>query len=196
MQGWSVTGARDAESGLHLCGKEQPDIVILDLALPDRDGLDLLGDLLQASRTSKVIGISGYTDEFTLNRTMHSKLDGFVDKNEQTIEALAEAIRTVQTGRCYFSPALRDAHFTFRNNPASFDKILSEREQSLLGLFGRGYTNEQVAAQVGLSELTVRNHRSRLMAKLEIKTSPELIRYALEKGGRSQSTPAKPQDKG
>lgn len=182
IPGSVASGARDALAGLLLCQQEQPHIIILDLALPDRDGLDLLADLLEASPTSKVIGISGYADEFTLHRAMHSKLDGFVDKNEQTIEALAEAIRTVRSGQRYFSNAVQAALFSFRNSPAFFDKILSEREQGLLGLFGRGYTNEQVAAQVGLSELTVRNHRCRLMAKLEIRTSPELIRYALEKG--------------
>lgn len=182
IHGSTVSGARDAESGLAVCRAEQPEIILLDLALPDRNGLDLLEDLLTACRGSKVIGISGYNDEFTLHRAMHSKLHGFVDKNEQSVEALTEAIHTVRKGQRYLSPLAREAHRTQRNDPASFDKILSEREQGLLGLFGRGLTNEEVAAQVGLSELTVRNHRCRLMAKLDLRTSPQLIRYALEKG--------------
>jgi len=182
IRGSDVSGSRDAESGLALCARLKPDVVILDLALPDGDGLDQLDDLLAASPHCKIIGISGYTDEFTLHRAMHSKLHGFVDKNEQTVDALADAIHAVLKGRRYLSPAILDAHVLLRNDPASFDKILSEREQSLLGLFGRGLTNEEVAAKVGLSELTVRNHRCRLMAKLDIRTSPELIRYALEKG--------------
>ncbi len=182
IEGSEVSGSRDARSGLALCASVQPTVVILDLALPDGDGLDLLEPLLASSPQSKIIGISGYADEFTLHRAMHSKLHGFVDKNEQTVDALADAIRTVLKGQRYLSPAVYDAHLTLRNDPASFDKILSEREQSLLGLFGRGLTNEQVAAKVGLSELTVRNHRCRLMAKLDLRTSPELIRYALEKG--------------
>ena len=182
IQGSEVSGSRDAQSGLALCATLQPNVVILDLALPDGDGLDLLDDLLASSPQCKIIGISGYTDEFTLHRAMHSKLHGFVDKNEQTVEALADAIHTVLKGQRYLSPAVYDTHLSLRNDPVSFDKILSEREQSLLSLFGRGLTNEQVAAKVGLSELTVRNHRCRLMAKLDIRTSPELIRYALEKG--------------
>jgi len=182
IQGSVVSGARDGVSGVELCAATKPDVVILDLALPDGDGLDLLDDLFKASPTCKIIGISGYTDEFTLHRAMHSKLHGFVDKNEQTVEALADAIQTVLKGKRYLSPAVHDTHISLRNDPVSFDKILSEKEQSLLGLFGRGLTNEQVAVKVGLSELTVRNHRCRLMAKLDIRTSPELIRYALEKG--------------
>ncbi len=182
IPGSMVSGARNAGSGLELCRARQPDIIILDLALPDRDGLDVLDDLMAAARSSKVIGISGYTDEYTLHRAMHSKLHGFVDKNEQTVEALAEAIHTVLKGQRYLSPAVHEMNLSLRNNPASFDKILSTREQGLLGLFGRGLTNGEVAAEVGLSELTVRNHRCRLMAKLDLRTSPELIRYALEKG--------------
>jgi DNA-binding NarL/FixJ family response regulator len=177
-----VSGARNAEAALELGRAVQPDVIILDLALPDRDGLDLLDDLLAACGNSKVIGISGYTDEFTLYRAKHSKLHGFVDKNEQTIEALAEAIRTVMNGQRYFSASVQHACLSLRKNPRSFDKILSAREQGLLGLFGAGFTNEQVAEEVGLSELTVRNYRCRLMTKLDVHTSPELIRYALEKG--------------
>ena len=177
-----VSGARHAESGVEACRTIRPDVIILDLALPDRDGLDLLDDLLKVCPGGKIIGISGYTDEYTLHRAMHSKLHGFVDKNEQTVEALAQAIHTVLNGRRYLSPAVHEMNLSLRNNPASFDKILSVREQGLLGLFGRGLTNGEVAAEVGLSELTVRNHRCRLMAKLNFRTSPELIRYALEKG--------------
>ena len=177
-----VSGAGDAQSGLELCRMARPDVVILDLALPDRDGFDLLEDLKAASPTCKFIGISGYADEFTIHHAMHSKLDGFVDKNEQTVEALAEAVLAVMNGQRYFSESVRRAYVSLHSDPHSFDKILSAREQSLLGLFGRGLTNEQVATEVGLSELTVRNHRCRLMTKLGVRTSPELIRYALEKG--------------
>lgn len=190
LPGSVVLGARDARTGLEICGAHQPDIIILDLALPDRDGLDVLDDLIAACRKTKVIGISGYSDEYTLHRAMHSKLHGFVDKNEQTVEALAEAIHSVLAGKRYLSTAVHAVNLTLRNNPESFDKILSAREQGLLGLFGRGLTNGEVAAEVGLSELTVRNHRCRLMAKLNLRTSPELIRYALEKGfARPRSAP-------
>lgn len=182
MPGSVVLGAKDAESGLALCRARQPDVIILDLALPDRHGLDVLDDLIAACRKTKVIGLSGYSDEYTLHRAMHSKLHGFVDKNEQTVEALAEAIRSVCAGKRYLAASVHAVNDALRNNPVSFDKILSPREQGLLGLFGRGMTNGEVAAEVGLSELTVRNHRCRLMAKLNFRTSPELIRYALEKG--------------
>lgn len=191
VAGSVVSGARDAESGLELCRKAHPDVIILDLALPDRDGLDVLDDLLAACPAAKVIGISGHADEFTLHQALHSKLHGFVDKNEQTIDQLAAAIHAVMGGELYLSPAARRARSSQRNDPAAFDKILSVREQELLRLFGRGLSNEEIAAAVNLSELTVRNHRCRTMAKLGLRTSAELIRYALEKGFiRADSRPS------
>ncbi len=182
MPGSVVSGAQNAEAGLGLCRANQPDVIILDLALPDHDGLDVLDELLAACPNSKVIGISGYTDEFTLHRAIHSKLHGFVDKNEQTIDHLASAIQAVMRGERYLSPAARRARLSQRNDEVAFDKILSVREQDLLRLFGRGLTNEEIAAEVNLSDLTVRNHRCRIMGKLGVRTSAELIRYALEKG--------------
>ncbi len=182
VPGSVVAGAKDANSGLLLAKTTQPGLIVLDFALPDRDGLDLLDDLLAACPQSKVIGISGYNDEFTLHRALQSKLHGFVDKKEQTLEQLAAAIRAVLAGERYLSPAASRARLALRKDPKAFNKILSAREQQLLGLFGQGLTNEQIAARVHLSELTVRNHRCRTMAKLGLRTTAELIRYALEKG--------------
>ncbi len=182
VPGSSVWGAGDAASGLALGEGRQPDLIILDLALPDRDGLDVLDSLLAVCRRSKVIGLSGYSDEFTLHQVLNSRLHGFMDKKEQTVDQLAAAIQAVLRGERYFSASIHKALLAQRNDPTAFNKILSAREQSLLGLFGRGLSNEQIAAAMNLSELTVRNHRCRTMAKLGLHTSAELIRYALEKG--------------
>jgi DNA-binding NarL/FixJ family response regulator len=182
VPGCTAVGAGDGRSGLTLCQTVQPDLIVLDLALPDCDGLDLLDDLLAVCRQSKVIGISGYSDDFTLHRALKSKLQGFVDKKEQTLGQLSAAIHAVLKGERYLSPAASKARLAMRNDPVAFDKILSVREQQLLSLFGQGLSNEQIAARVNLSELTVRNHRCRTMAKLGLRTSTELIRYAMEKG--------------
>ena len=180
--GARVTGAKDAASGLEMCRHVQPEIVFLDLALPDRDGLDLLPDLFAACPSCKVIALSSYTDEFTLHRAMHSNVHGFVDKNEQPLEVLEEAMGTVMKGHRYFSSVAQRVRANLRSDPAAFDKLLSDWEQQLLGLLGRGLSNEDIAAKEKLSAVTVRNHRCRIMAKLGIHSTPELINYAVEKG--------------
>jgi DNA-binding NarL/FixJ family response regulator len=182
LKGSAGFGAGDAASGLKLCRKEKPDIIILDLALPDRNGLDLLDELMDAAPKGRIIGMSGYMDEFTVYRVLGSRLHGFVDKAAHTSEQLAAAMQTVIAGERYFSPAVIRAWTTLRNDPAAFDKILSEREQNFVCLFGQGLTNDQIATAVNLSELTVRNHRCRIMAKLGLRTSAELVSYAFEKG--------------
>ncbi len=182
VPGSVVDGANDATSGLNLCREKTPDLIILDLALPDRDGLELLNDLLAACPRAKIIGLSGHTDDFTLHQVSQSKLHGFVDKKEQTIEQLAQAIQAVMGGERYFSPAAMKVLYSQRNDPVAFNKILSKREQELLHYFGRGLGNVEIAGMVNLSEFTVRNHRCRIMAKLGVRTTAELIRYALEKG--------------
>jgi two-component system response regulator NreC len=180
--GSQVSGARDAATGLSLCREQLPDLVFLDLALPDRDGLELLPDLFVACPQCKVIALSGYTDEFTLHRALKSNVHGFLDKNEQPLQALVEAVETVMAGRRYLSPVAQRVRTMLRNDPAAFDKLLSEWEQHLLGLLGKGYSNEQIATRLQLSTVTVRNHRCRIMAKLGIHSTPELISYASEKG--------------
>jgi two-component system response regulator NreC len=182
VRGAVVVGAKDAAAGLELCRVEKPDLVFLDLALPDRDGLDLLGDLVAACPDCKVIALSGYTDEFTLHRALRSNVHGFLDKNEQPLEALGEAIETVMSGRRYLSSVAQRVRATLRDDPAAFDKVLSDWEQQLLGFFGRAWSNDEIARQSNLSAVTVRNHRCNIMAKLGIHSTPELINYAIEKG--------------
>lgn len=182
VPGADVAGAKNAAIGLELCRQVRPELVFLDLALPDRDGLDLLPDLFAACPDCKVIALSGYTDEFTLHRALKSNVHGFLDKNEQPLEALADAVKAVMEGRRYLSPVAQRVRLTLRSDPAAFDKLLSDWEQQLLGQLGRGLSNEQIAKKEGLSAVTVRNHRCRIMAKLGIHSTPELISYATEKG--------------
>lgn len=182
IPGSSARGAGDAATGLALCRRIRPGFIILDLALPDCDGLDLLDDLLRVCPKAKIIGLSGYVDEFTVYRVLGSRLHGFVDKNDHTSGQLAAAIRSVMSGERYFSPRALKAWAALRSDPGAFDKILSAREQDLLRLFGQGLGNDEIAESVNLSEITVRNHRCRIMAKLNLRTSAELVTYAYAKG--------------
>lgn len=177
-----VEGATTGVDGLELCRRIQPDLIFLDLVLPDTDGLDLLPRLFVASPKSKVIALSSFADEFTVHRALRASVHGFVDKNEQPLDVLKEAIETVMAGRQYFSSAVQQLKASLRSDPTSFDKLLSDHEQRLLSLFGEGLSNEAVAERIGLSASTVKAHRRNILSKLGIHSTPELIHYALEKG--------------
>lgn len=178
----SILGAATGADGLAQCRNENPDLVVLDLALPDGDGLSLVPGIREACPGAKVLVLSSHMDEFTVHRVQQSGVHGFIDKNGQTLTILQEGLRALTEGRPYYCTAVQAMRARMRADPVSFAKVLSDREMELVVLFGRGLTNEQIAGQLGLRPNTVRNHRQNIMTKLGLGSTPQLIRYALEKG--------------
>lgn len=178
----SVRTAGTRADALALCREAAPDLVILDLVLPDGDGLDLVPDLFALAPAVKVIALSSHIDEFTLHRALSSRVHGILDKNEQPVRILREAIAAVLDGQQYVSSLVQRLKASVRANPAAFDKILSDREQGVLRLIGEGLTNDQIATRLKISASTAKNHRLNIMAKLDMHSTPQLIRYAIEKG--------------
>lgn len=189
----TVEQAADGATALERCRAMSPDLIILDLELPDGDGLDLLPKLRTLAPGAKVIVLSSHTDDVTVHRVMQKHIEGFVDKNSQPLEMLREAVQMVMDGRRYMSPAVREVWSRLRDEPEAFSKILSDREQEILGLVGRGLTNSEIAEILGLRAVTVQNHRCNIMARLGIHSTSHLIRYANDKGFTrlSSTTPAK-----
>lgn len=177
-----VCQAPNGTGALETCRQLRPELIILDLELPDGDGLNLLPSLRALVPSSKVIVLSSHTDEVTINRVMQSHVEGFVDKNSQPLEMLREAVRTVMDGQRFLSPVVREVWNRLREMPEAFTKILSDREQEILGLVGQGMTNSEIAEKLQLRAVTVQNHRCNIMTKLGIHSSSHLIRYANEKG--------------
>ena len=177
-----VFSAADGASGVELCRKEQPDLVTLDLVLPDRDGLNLVPALRAAVPAVKILVLSSHVDEFTFYRLQQSGVNGFVDKNAQTLEVLREAIDAILAGDSYNCSIIKELAHRMRADPLAFPKLLSRREIEVLGLLGRGWSNERVAERLNLSPRTARNHRQNIMKKLGLSSTTQLIRYALEKG--------------
>ena len=103
-----VEQAVDGAGALERCRAIRPDLVILDLELPDGDGLDLLPELRNLAPSAKIIVLSSHTDEVTVHRVMRTHVEGFVGKNSQPLEMLREAVQTVMDGRRYLSPVVRE----------------------------------------------------------------------------------------
>lgn len=180
--GETVRDAADYRSGRELCHRIAPDIVLLDLDLPDGDGLDLMAELRVTLPAAKIVVITSHSDDYAIHRCLESGVAAFVDKCSQPIDVVSEAIATVAAGRSFFSPVVQRAKNRLRDDPKAFTKLLSEREQTILRLLGEGLPNDEVAARVGVAPATIHSYRRNIMVKLGVHSTPQLIRYAVDKG--------------
>lgn len=172
------TGA-EAERAL---SEESFDVLILDIDLPDRDGFALAERAASLREPPRSLGMSAYCDEFMVHRIVNSDMHGFLDKTEQSIETLRDAIEAVSSGRYYFSDAVKRVQRALREDPMAFPKLLSERDCQLLSLFGAGKSNDEIADKLGLSANTVHWHRKQILRKLDLHSTVELVLFAVEKG--------------
>jgi two-component system response regulator NreC len=177
-----VGEAEDAATGLALCRKHKPDMVLLDLNLPDRDGISIADELLEMDPKMRILALSSECDDYTLYRVLNSGMHGYVDKNRQSVDVLKQAIDEVIKGRVFFTEVVQQVRQRLRTEPKAFPKVLTEREQQLLALLGGGLSNEEVARDLQLSRYTVQLHRRNIMSKLGLHRTPDLIRYAVNKG--------------
>ncbi len=162
--------------------KHDPDAAILDIELPDGSGLDLATRMLEASQKVKILGVSAKTDEYTLYRIFVTGFFGFVDKNTESIDELRTAISHLAEGNCYYSAVVQQNNLLQRSDPKAFSQLLSEREQELMCHFGVGSSNETIAEKLNLRPVSVQNHRARIMKKLGVHSTVELIQYAIKIG--------------
>lgn len=160
----------------------RPDIVLLDLNLPDGSGFDVVDEVQVFHPKVRFLALSCHCNDYTLYQVEKADLHGFLDKNSQSIEMLHEAIRLISQGRCYFSPAFMEAKMARRRDPNSYVKVLSEREQEILRLIGMSLCDQEIADHLGISFKTVETHRGAILRKLGVANTPRLIRFAIEIG--------------
>ncbi|BET65349.1 hypothetical protein ASA1KI_02670 [Opitutales bacterium ASA1] len=161
---------------------EHFDLLILDIDLPDIDGFELAERANALPRPPRSLGMSAFCDEFIVHRVMNSSMHGFLDKSEQSIETLRDAIEAVSAGRYYFTREVKRLQQAMRADPRAFPKILSEHDCQLLSFFGAGKSNEEVAEKLSLSPSTVHWHRKQLLRKLGLHSSVDMVLFAVEKG--------------
>jgi len=169
-------------AGLELCRAMLPDVVLLDLDLPDFYGLDLIPGLRAASPQTKIIVLSAHAEDYVIHRCLQLEVDGFVDKNDEPEEIIVKAIESVLAGKTYLSSVVSRVRSFMREDPKAFTKLLSDREQQLIGFFGRGMSEAEIASKTGISPATVVRHQRNIMGKLGIHTAADLRQYAIVRG--------------
>lgn len=175
-----VGEAGSAAEALALVADLAPDVVVLDIRLPDRDGVAIVDELRLAAPGTRVLLCSGSPDGSVLVDAAGSGANGFVAK-EAPNDEIVEAVRRISVGGGVMGP--RSAGVMFRgiqdgaSDRAKLDR-LSPRERGVLRLLGRGMTNREIAGELQISEKTARNHVSRILRKLSVRRRTEAAVFA------------------
>lgn len=179
-----VAEAGTGQAALKKVASCAPDLVLLDINLPDISGSIVAKELLQKNPDIKIIILTMLDDEYYLHELFNTGVQGFILKNSTGTD-LVLAIRAVHGGGQYIDPAMTSYvvnKYTGKTagKPSEKQSLLTRREQEICGLFAYGHTNSEVAAQLAISERTVETHRANIFTKLNLKSRAELVRYAID----------------
>lgn len=178
--------AGDGESALQQIQDYRPDVVIMDISMPELNGIQATERLKQRCPEVKVLVLSVHDDTSYLRQMLAVGAAGYILKHTAA-DALIQAIRIVAAGGLYLEPSLAE-HVVGRyvRRPAAATELLgaelSEREREVVQRVVQGYSNKEIATQLNLSVKTVETYRSRALEKLGLTSRSALVRYALEHG--------------
>lgn len=173
--------ARTAGELADLLRRQTPDVIVLDIGLPDRNGLDVLRDIRGNNVAVRILVLSMHPEERYAQRAFAAGASGYLTKDSAS-EELVTAIRRVHGRGYYVSDALADelVHDIWNRDSSLPHTTLSNREYELLLMIGEGRTMREAAERLHLSINTVNSYRRRLMEKMHRRSTPELIRYVLD----------------
>jgi two-component system, NarL family, response regulator NreC len=176
----SVVGEADnADTGVVLAKRLQPDVILLDLLMPRKSGYDALPELAEVAPEAKVLVISSQAAPSSVRQALSAGAAGYLPKRASDGE-LVTAIRSVVRGSGYVDPDLGAQLVVSNGTPAL--EPLSDRERDVLHLLALGYTNQEIGKKLFISVRTVDTHRAHIMRKLRLETRAELVLFALANG--------------
>ena len=178
-----VAEAADAEQAITAVAELHPDVLLLDIVMPGRSGIEALPDILTASAATSVLVLSMQDDPSYVRQAFSAGAHGYLLKEAADAE-LVQAIHDVASGQRYVHPALgaRLAAAEAQAHERADADLLSAREHEVLRLLALGHTNQEIAKQLFISVRTAETHRARIMQKLGLANRAELVRYALATG--------------
>ncbi len=168
--------ASNAASCLAFLQQQQPDVILMDINLPDKSGIDLCKEVREKYPAVYVIGLSTFNQQSFIQKMMGNGASGYVLKNA-TQEELMEAIAAVSAGKTFLSDEVAQS---LRKNNEGEIPVLTRREKEVLELIADGLTNNEIAQKLFISVTTVDTHRKNLLAKFDARNIASLIKAAMQ----------------
>lgn len=178
--------AKNGAEALALCKESTPDVILMDLVMPDMDGLETTRAILNRHRQVKIIVLTSFPEQDLVQRALEAGAIGYLLKNV-SISTLSNAIRSAYSGQSTLSPEATDALVQSRSKSQDLGDDLSTRERQVLALVAEGLSNEEIAEQLVISPFTVKNHVSACISKLGANNRTQAATIAIENGLISKS---------
>lgn len=181
-----VAEADNGRDAVALARQHTPDIIVMDINMPDLNGIDATKEIIKENPGVKVIALSVHSTTRFVKEMLKAGVSGYLVKH-CAYEELATAIRTVMKDKPYLSSqiigtVMEDYAGDFQSKKKSVFSILTSREREILQLVAEGLTSEDIATHLFISKKTVSSHRRQIMKKLDLNSVAELTRYAISEG--------------
>jgi two-component system response regulator NreC len=178
--------ASSAAEAIEAAVRLKPNVILMDIGLPDKSGIDATREVKQRASEVAVVALTIHEDEEYFFKMLEAGASGYVPKRAAP-EELITAIRAAATGQVYLYPSLakllvRDYLDGGRASSEQTPSDLTDREQEVLTYLAEGASNEEIAVSLVISPKTVARHRENIMRKLNLHSRAELVRYAIRKG--------------
>ncbi|MGD0619679.1 MAG: response regulator transcription factor [Bryobacteraceae bacterium] len=182
-----VGDASNGREAVEMAEKHDPDVVIMDLAMPGLNGIEATRRIIARSPRTAVVILSMHSDESYILRSLKAGARGYLLKDSLKAD-LIDAVRAAVRGKSFFSPkvsqVLKEEYVNELEARGAEDtwELLTDREREILQLVAEGKTNKEIAAVLNISTYTIDTHRGHILQKLNLHSAPELILYAVRKG--------------
>jgi len=176
-----VADTGSADEALRLIVEKQPDVAILDISIPVLSGIEIMEEVQRKGIGTKIVFLTMHSDPLTAKRAIQANASGYVLKDD-AFEDLLYAVKAVASGGTFVSPSISEKVLKLESGREKEGSMLTGREREVLQLIASGLTNKKIADKLSISVKTVETHRTRILQKLDVHTTADLVRYAIKTG--------------